>query len=231
MPLWQISPDEYLQRLGLNLSDFTKALRLPDVAAVQKIVPLRTIREVTSPPIPISQELLAWLLRRTRTMSGQSPFLNATFQTAKIDPRHLKVGQKFIYRENYQRLLEEIPDLFHKFPSGNGHLSDLGAYFVFGKTEQDEPSLACYIPPLIEKHGSDLVIMDGIHRDYIIMQAGATTNAILIGGVEVPFPCSFHDWSDMKVIPLAQKPTDVRERYFNLHPELFRDLKYLGIDG
>lgn len=231
MPLWFIPPNEYLSRLGLSLNEFVRELRLPDVSNVTQIVPLRMIRRVTSPPIPISQDLLVRLLRRVRTMDNQLPFLGASFLTLKIDPRHLKVGQRFIYRENYLRLMENIPDLFHQFPSGNGYLSDLGAYFIFGETETKEYALACYIPPLIEQHGEHLAIMDGVHRDFIVKQAGSTINAVLIRGVEIAFPCSMHGWEDTKVIPLSEKPEQMADRYFDLRPELFRNLKYLGIDG
>ena len=73
--------------------------------------------------------------------------------------------------------------------------------------------------------------MDGIHRDYITKQLGCTINAILIKNVAIPFPCGIKSWEEIKVIGLAEKPKDINERYFNLQKELFRDLKYLGIDG
>lgn len=230
-PEWQISPAEYFERIELDMAEFERRLRLPNVHSVKTIIPLRDVREVTSPPIPISAELLLWLLRRVKTLDGRMPFADATIQMIKIDPRHLKIGQKFAYRENYLKLLEEIPDIFHRFLAVNGGLSDLGAYFVFGLNEAGESSLACYIPPLLEKHGSDLAIMDGIHRNYIMKQAGSTLNAILIERVGLPFPCGLKTWSEIRVISLAEKSKDINERYFELDQGLFRDLKYLGIDG
>lgn len=132
-------------------------------------------------------------------MDGREPFLNSTIQHVKFDPRHLKIGQKFVYRENYLDILEEVPYIFDEFFGTTGGFSNLGAHFIFGFDETKELSLSCYIPPLIEKHGSNLVIMDGIHRDYIAKQAGTTLNAILIDKVGVPFPCSARDWSEIKV--------------------------------
>ena len=76
-----------------------------------------------------------------------------------------------------------------------------------------------------------MVIMDGIHRNYIAKQTGHALNAILVDDIILPFPCAAKDWSEIQVIPLNQKPKDINERYFDLQQGLFRDLKYLGIDG
>lgn len=230
MPKWQIDPQDYLKRLNLDIKEFEQRLHLPNIQKINKILPLRDMKIIQS-LIPISAEMLSYLIQHVKTLSGQMPFNNINIQMVKIDPRHLKIGQKFIYRENYQKLLEEVPDIFHRFMVSAGGLADLGAYFVFGLNGDNTYCLACYMPPIIEKHNSDLVIMDGIHRNYISKQAGLALNAILIEGTEIPFPCSPTDWSKIKVIPLAEKPKNMKDRYFNLKQELFRDLKYLGIDG
>ena len=175
--------------------------------------------------------MLLYLLRRIRTLGGQTLFENIRIQMVRVDPRHLKVGQKFVYRENYQKLLEEVPDVFKRFMVTAGGLGDLGAYFTFGFNGDDCYSMACYLPPLVEKQGSDLVIMDGIHRNYIAKQSGLAINVILVEDVALPFPCEIRCWSDVRVIPLAEKPKLLCERYFDLNKNLFRDLKYLGIDG
>ncbi|MEX2053276.1 MAG: hypothetical protein WD898_03565, partial [Candidatus Paceibacterota bacterium] len=128
-------------------------------------------------------------------------------------------------------LLEKVPDIFHSFLVTNGGLADLAAYFVFGFDENNEYAMACYMPPMIEKHGSDLVVMDGIHRNYLIRQSGMTLNVLLIDNISFPFPCGVREWSDITVIPLDSKPEALAMRYFDLRQGLFRDLKYLGIDG
>ena len=165
-------------------------------------------------------------------MNGRRLFHKNPISVVSLDPRQLKIGQKFIYRETYQKLLEEVPDIFKHFHIGNGNsLGSLGPYFAFGDTAQGEYAMACYIPPIVEKHGSDFVIMDGIHRNFIARQAGTTVNSIVVSNVRIPFPCKIHGWEDAKVIPLAEKPPKLEERYFDLNSELFRNLKYLGIDG
>lgn len=231
MPEWQIPAAEYLNRVELNLSEFERELHLPDVKAIKKVIPLRDIHTLTSPPIPIGNDLLLHILKRIKTLDGRQPFGMANIQLVKLDPRQVKIGQKFVYRENYQAILEGIPNLFRNYLATNGGLSDFGAYFVFGLNGTGDPALACYLPPLVERHNSGLVIMDGIHRDYIVMQTGGTLNAIIIDGVFAPFPCAPKPWSEIEVISLKDKPKDINERYFELQKGLFRDLKHLGIDG
>lgn len=230
MPEWQIEPNEYLKRLNIDLEDFEKQLNLPNVKNITKVLPLRNIKEIRS-LIPISSNMLLYLIRRIKTLDNRKPFKNIKMKMLKMDPHHLKIGQKFVYRENYQNLLELVPNIFTNFLISSGGLADLGAYFVFGFNGSNSYSLACYIPPIVEKHGSDLVIMDGIHRNYIAKQAGVSLNAILIENVSLPFPCAVKDWLEIQVIPLKDKPKDINKRYFNLKKSLFRDLKYLGIDG
>ncbi|MBI2036884.1 MAG: hypothetical protein HYT14_00810 [Candidatus Liptonbacteria bacterium] len=228
-PEWEIEKREFLKRMDVSESDFVRELHLPDFRAVRRIVPLRFLRSIES-LIPLTHEMLFALVSKMRTQGGQHPFRNARLQICRIDPNHVKIGQRFAYRENYQMLLEEVPGLFGKFAIASG-LNDLGAYFAFGADEDGLPALACYLPPLVEQHGGDLVVMDGIHRNFLTKQLGATINTILITGVAVPFPCGIRPWSELRVIGLCDKPKDIRERYFDLDQLLFRDLKFLGIDG
>jgi len=149
---------------------------------------------------------------------------------AKIDPTHLKVGQKFVYREKYLELIEVVPDIFCGFAICNG-LADLGAYFVIGLNGSDDIAIACYLPPIIEHHDSNLIVMDGVNRNFIGRQTGQALNSILVEHVDADFPCSTRSWKEVRIVPLSEKPKDLKDRYFDLRKELFRDLKYLGIDG
>ncbi|MBI5732747.1 hypothetical protein HY967_02180 [Candidatus Jorgensenbacteria bacterium] len=227
---WQIDISKYLERLEINQEELSLRLRLPEVKAVNQVIPLRDIIDIDS-IMPLHKNWIHHIVRHITTLDGQHPFTKAKFQMVKVDPRHLKIGQRFVYRENYQALLEMVPNVFHEFLVTNGGLSDLGAYFVFGRDENDIYSLATYLPPLIELHGSNLVIMDGIHRNYIAKQMGTTLNAILLTEIDIPFPCGPRDWSEIEIISLEDKPKDINNRYFDLNKDLFRDLKYLGIDG
>lgn len=230
-PEWEIRKKDFLKRLGCTEASFESEMSLPDLENVKRIVPLRFLREIES-IVPMSFSMLRCLLLRVRRICKPTfrPFHGARFQFCKVDPRYLKIGQRFVYRENYQELLEKLPTLFSKFAIAAG-IVDLGAYFIFGTDMDGGPALACYLPPLIEKHDSDLVIMDGIHRNFIVKQIGTTINAVIIENVGLPFPCDVQPWSKIQIIGLSEKPAEARDRYFGLTPTWFRDLKYLGIDG
>ena len=229
LPEWEISFEEYLGRVGANRDEFSRNLRLPDVARVQKVLPLRDMAKIQS-LIPLRYKLLATLIKNITTLDGQKPFANARIQLLKVDPNHCNIGQRFVYRENYVKLLEELGHLFKKFVVAPG-IVELGAYMAFGIDRSDAYAMAYYIPPIIEKHDGQIVIMDGIHRNFIAKQIGSPINAIVVENVAIPFPCSLHSWNEIEVISLAQKPKDINLRYFDLQQQLFRDLKYLGIDG
>ena len=228
-PEWEIAKDEFLKRLQTSENELETRLRLPSLSRVARIIPLRHMGRVKA-VVPVSKDLLGCVISKMTTLSGELVFPNSSVQLCKIDPSHLMVGQRFVYRENYQNLLEELPHLLGDFLISTG-INDIGAYFIFGLDKDGLESMACYLPPLVENQTGGLVVMDGIHRSYITKQLGATMNAILITDVAIPFPCGTHPWSDVRVVSLEDKPQDIYERYFDLNKSLFRDLKYLGIDG
>ncbi len=226
---WIIEAGQYFERLELTPEKLQTQLSLPEVSRVQAIIPLRDMRRVTS-MIPIKRELLAYLLRRIKTLDGQMPYQNASFHSTKVYPGHLSIGQKFAYKETCEDLLGNMLDIFNDFAISGG-ISDLGAYFIFGFGDNGAYLMSCYLPPIIEVHNNIWVVMDGIHRNFLTKQVGSTINTILVREVSVEFPCSPRDWQELRLIPLAEKPKDIQERYFDLEQRLFRDLKYLGIDG
>lgn len=229
-PEWEIEKNEFLRRIESSDIDFQNGLCLPSFQSIERVVPLRYLQNITDAPVPMSHKMLLKLISHIKTLDKQSPFEKFTIELSKLDPKQLKIGQKFVYRENYQSLLENLSGLFGRFAIPCG-VADLGAYFIFGKDMDGLSAMACYTPPIIELHKSDLVIMDGIHRSYITKQLGSTISAIIVRGVSIPFPCGLHSWDDIQVISLTNKPKNINERYFALRKELFRDLKYFGIDG
>lgn len=230
MPEWTIASQEYFVRLGLGPESFRQRLNLPRVEDVEQVIPLRDMVSVES-LVPMPMKFLEYLLRHIRTVDNAFPYIRSRIQPLRMNPRLLKIGQRYVYRENYQGILETMSGIFHEFAVTDGGVSDLGAYFVFGKDVASAYCMACYLPPIIEKHGSDLIVMDGIHRNWSAMQTGANPLVLLIENIEVPFPCTPHEWSDIQVISLNAKPKDLEKRYFDIAPKYFRDLKFLGIDG
>lgn len=229
-PEWQIEFEEYLKHLNLSERDFRNRLQLPTVGKIKRLIPLKDIQKVES-ILPITHEFLCQILRRVKTMDGQLPFKNSEFEMLKIDPLQLRIGQKYAYRENYIGLLEGLTGLFCQKHAINSGITNLGAFMIFGNDVYNQPALSFYLPPIVEQHNFGLVIMDGIHRDYMTLQMGATIFAIVVSSVSIPFPCSAQKWKELRMIGLAEKPPDANERYFDLKKNLFRDLKHLGIDG
>jgi len=228
-PEWEMTTDDYFRRMGLDPKSFEDALHLPRVESVMRVLPLRDLKQVDC-LVPMHFDMLCYIVRRTRTLGGDLFAPDANLHLSRMDSRQLKIGQKFVYRENYQGLIEEVPDIFSHFCVCSG-LGDVGPHFAFGHDTNNCRAMACYLPPIIERLGPDYVIMDGIHRNYIAKQTGKPTNVIIVENVALPFPCSARDWIEIRVISLAEKPKDPNERYFDHKRELFRDLKYLGIDG
>ncbi|MBI2624822.1 MAG: hypothetical protein HYW70_00580 [Candidatus Nealsonbacteria bacterium] len=230
VPEWIIQVQDFWKRLNIDgPEDFAKKIHLPDTRLVQQVIPLRDIKIIDA-LIPMPFDVLLDILREIKTIDGKKVFKKATIEMINLDPRQLKIGQRFVYRQNYQSLVENVASLFKHFSVASG-LSELGTYFIFGKNLNGIDSMALYLPPIVERHRKDLVVMDGIHRNYITKQIKPMINSIVVSGVSHPFPCDLMPWSSIKVIDLQEKPSDINERYFGLKTGLFRDLKHLGIDG
>ena len=130
-------------------------------------------------------------------------------------------------RSKYQQFLERCDSMFSSFCVSRG-MAKLGACIVLGRTVEGAQGIAHYVPPIIERHGSAWVLLDGVHRMYLARQVGTTLEAVVVSGVKTPFPTDLHGWESVSVV--SEKPAR-SERYRNLRPELFRDLKHVGLDG
>ncbi len=230
MSEWEIPFEEYLKRTDFSTEHFKKELNIPTLENIKKVVPLRSLRRIDSIAL-MKNTLLLKLIRQIKTDDNRAfPFANSTIDLVKIDPKQVKVGQKFVYREKYIDMIENLPRVFDGFSIGPG-FSNLGALIVFGTDQSRNCCLSYYIPPMVERHKNDLIVMDGFHRNFLTRQMGATLITVVLENINTPFPCSPHFWDETKTIPLGDRPQDVNKRYFDLNKNLFRDLKYLGIDG
>ena len=81
---WEIEFKEYLKRLDLSAKKFKSELCLPKLKDVFRILPLRNIKEIQS-LIPISSEMLLYLVRRIKTLNGLEPFKNAEIKIWRPD--------------------------------------------------------------------------------------------------------------------------------------------------
>jgi hypothetical protein len=170
-------------------------------------------------------------LLQSVTLEGdhqQRPYEHCEIELASIDPKHLAIGQTFVQRGKYQALIESFgSELEEDFCVSRG-TAKCNALIMFGRTLDGEDAIAHYLPPIIEVSGDSHFLLDGIHRNFLVMRVGTTIESVLVKGVTVPPPCDAKTWSDVKVVD--EKPPRA-ERFYNLHPPLFRNLKWIGVDG
>jgi len=195
----------------------------------EKVVSLRDMVKVESVQV-MPLDYLRRLLVGTRLEgdTGEHPYKNCDIKLARMDPASLVVGQTFIERRKYQSLLEGFSDIFHGYCVTRG-VAKCNALIVLGRTATNELVIAHYIPPIVEQ-GDDacLRLLDGVHRNFIVMAVGTTIETIILHGVKVPFPCGLSGWHSLRLVD--EKPPR-QERFSHLRPELFRDVKFVGIDG
>lgn len=144
------------------------------------------------------------------------------------DPSDLLVGQKYVYRSNYMAIVESFREIFKGYGMPRG-FAQAFACLLFGKGEGGQEVLGHYLPPIVEIHNGENILLDGVHRNYLTRAAGVNIQCLVIEGVSLTFPCAPHPWKDVK--PADEKPSRVEDRYWDLDRDLFRDLKYVGIDG
>jgi hypothetical protein len=158
---------------------------------------------------------------------GRKPYAGARIDRYRIDPRMSKIGQTFIERSKISALHEIFGGIFdeHDVPFG---ISKKGACWIFGETAEGHRAIAQYLPPIVEQIGNRHAVLDGIHRFSYVRGAGTAIEIIKISDPTEPFPCDLQKWSTIKTVDF-KPPRELR--YFNLRPELFRDVKFVGIDG
>lgn len=218
----------------IELGDFAKHSKisltkyLGEWKNAEAIVSLRDITEILSmQAMPV--EYLESLLYNVGLTSDpdRKPYKGCTISFMRLDPRSVKVGQTFIEREKYCNFLESFSNLFNGFCVSRG-VAKCTAYIILGKTRDNMLCIAHYLPSIIEVHDNVNVLLDGVHRNYLVMNIGTTQEAIFVNGVKEQFPCALQTWDRVSVV--TQKPP-LNERYFDLKEHLFRDVKFLGIDG
>lgn len=145
----------------------------------------------------------------------------------QIEPSQLRVGQRFVYRKKYTAIMENFRHMFKDFSVSRG-IARLTPMIVLGRGRSNTLCLAHYLPPIVEAHSNQRIIMDGINRNFVAYQSGPI-ESIVVERVNVTFPCEARPWDDISVVD--DKPERQEDRYFDFQPELFRDLKSIGIDG
>lgn len=195
---------------------------------VSSIVSLRSLVEVLCVEI-MSRSYLEQIIRSVSLVQDSQALVykNATIRLVRSDPHHLSVGQTFVEERKCMSLLSEFTNVFHDFCVARG-TAKCGPLIVLGRTGEGEIVVAHYLPPIVEVHDADHALLDGLHRSYLQKNVGTTGESILISGAAYPFPCGLRRWEEVRLV--QEKPPKT-ERFFNLVPALFRDVKSIGIDG
>lgn len=216
-----ITKDEFKARTGLNLPN--------NNWNIKKVVPLKDIVKVRDLNI-MPEHYLEGILRNV-TLEGDStvqPYKDADIRHYRVDPTSLMLAQTFVERKKYQRLIEDLGQLFSGFCTNNG-FAKCTALIVVGETNNEGEIVAAhYLPPLIEVHTEQPCLFDGTHRNYITMRIGTTIESVIMRNIKTPVPCTFSTWSMINVVD-AKPPRE--ERFINLNAHYFRNLGFTGIDG
>lgn len=200
----------------------------------EEIVSLRDLNEGEVTAVQVMPISYLEALLRNVSLEGDvnvKPYANCEFSLVSMDPRSACVGQTFVERSKYQAILEKFELLDGKF-CVNGGAAKRNALIIFGVNKDGKEVMAHYLPPIYEvMNGNDNghhFLLDGVHRNFLVKQIGTTIESILIKGVKIPLPCDPGTWQEVRVV--SEKPPRL-ERFHNLRPELFRNLKFIGIDG
>ncbi|MBI2120451.1 MAG: hypothetical protein HYT94_02390 [Parcubacteria group bacterium] len=192
------------------------------------IVALRDIVSVQSIQV-MSEEYLRKILHNTSLEGNEKlrAYEGCTIQRARLDPHNMLVGQTFVERAKCRQMLEHLSGIFDGFCVSRGFAKSI-PLIILGTTKDGLCAIAHYLPPIVEQHNGGLYLLDGVHRCYLVSAIGTTIEAIVLKGVQIPFPCDVHTWASLR--PVDEKPPS-SERFYNLRPDIFRDLKWVGVDG
>lgn len=218
-----IDLETFRARTGICQDDFAR-LR----AKGEKIVSLREIVEVNC--VQAMPKGYLYRLIESVTLDGdphEKPYSGCVIELVRMDPNSLLVGQTFVERGKLQRILEHFTDMWSEFCVTRG-IAKRTAWIVSGTTALGESVIAHYLPPIVEDNNGHRLLLDGVHRNFLTKAVGTTIETVVIKGVRTAFPCTCSPWDDVR--PVDEKPTK-DERFQDLDPALFRNIKAIGIDG
>lgn len=219
-----IDIEEFRRRAGIQPRDLEHSW-----GNASTVVSLRDLAQVDAIQL-MSMSFLKRLLSNVVLAGGnhERVYEGCDIHVMVASPSVANIGQTFVERRKYTSILENLSGLASGF-AGAGGVLNIGAFIALGKTKAGATAVALYLPPIAEMNGdSAWKWVDGIHRGWIGQQMGNSGPIVAIEGVKVPFPCDVQKWN--RVRPVDAKPP-IEDRFFNLKPDLFRNLKYVGIDG
>lgn len=217
----------------ISIADFEKRVErgkkefLPAPVHAQAVVSLRDLTKIDSIVI-MSKEYLSMLLCAV-TLAGDAtvrPYKACRIEIRRLDPRGMSVGQTFVQRSKLLSFLEQF-DTHMRDHWVTGGIAKLMPFIAFGVSRAGVPAIAHYLPPIVELR-NHRVLVDGTHRNFVVMRAGTTIETIHVYNVECALPCTAVQWEEVVVVD-EKPPRD--ERFRDFQPKFFRDFKSIGIDG
>jgi len=217
-----ITIEDFQERSGITSSQHTALW-----GNAEKVVSLRDIEEIHNAQAMPTEYLEFLISNITLVDNHLKPYRDCAVEAVGVDPTVLMIGQRFVEWHKIRSFLLDFPDIFNKFQVARG-IVNRNALVVLGLASDGTHAIAHYLPPIVEENDGQQILLDGIHRNFLVNKIGDTLQAIRILNVKMPFPGSPQPWSAIKMVN-EKPPKD--ERFFDLRPELFRDLKIVGIDG
>ena len=186
-----------------------------------RIIPLRDMAQVNS--ISCFKDEVFYSLIRNIPIKGTNtmPYANSNIRVFDRGFEGLEVGQTFLLES---KILSIMKNLSGKGLLGNfmiGGISNMLPLQIYGRDSDEKKAIAFYIPPIVEKHDDEAILLDGMHRTHICGTAGSAIKAVHISKVGVELPFKPISWKDTNVV--NTKP-DIDKRYINLRTEFYRDL-------
>lgn len=222
-----IPVQQFLDRTGIDLyqTGFNKWDKIANVVAPRDLKTIITVEDM-------SMKYLISLLSNITLLGNKNEkiYADAKINLRRIDLDMLSFGQRFIYRDHYTAIMENLCSLFFGSTMPRG-ISNWTPCKIIGIDFDNQYVLAHYVPPIIEVHDNKFILLDGVHRCFITKQTNSNIESVVIERVKIPFPCKTKSWEELKVIDKKPEKVDVSKRHFNLNVELFRDLRGIGIDG
>lgn len=217
-----ITVSDFEERVGFRPHGTSSWEKATNITSLRQLVSIEALE-------PMRRDYLEQLMQSVRLSDSDLSFVyrRSMIETMRIDPQSVMLGQTFVERGKYQRFLETFDSQFSAFCVPRG-MAKLSACVVLGKTAGGIHAIAHYLPPIVEQRENTLALLDGVHRMFLAKQVGTTLECIVVSPVVAPFPADLHGWDRVSVV--SEKP-ELGARYSNLRPELFRDLKYVGVDG
>lgn len=166
------------------------------------------------------------------TLAGhpdRRPYAGCRVVRTQMDPHTILVGQKFVERAKCAVWFEDsgLDRLFQRLDVETGPLSKR-TMRVLGTTADGFPGIAHYLTPIVEEYDNQAFILDGIHRSHVARRLHPHLQVIAVMGVQERPPFSLHEWREVEMVD-RKPPLD--QRFFDLDPGQFRDMKSVGIDG